>query len=115
MDFDRVTMSGVMPASSNEKNATGAAAAHLDVVDDQEHVAAAAEIGQRPQPLGPRHIDAALALYRFDDHGRGLVETRTLVLEKPLEPEEVRDPAVEVVVERHRRAVHQRDLRPRPA
>lgn len=107
-------MSGVIAGLLEREERPRASAAHLDVVDDQEHVAAVAQVGERPQPLGARHIDAALALHRLDDHGGGLVETGALVLQEPLEPEEVRYPAVEVVVERHRGAVHQRDTGPGP-
>ena len=102
-------MSGVMPGLLEGEERAGAAAAHLDVVDDQQHVAALAQVGEGAQPLRAGDVDAALALDRLDDHRGGLVEAGALVLQQPLEPQEVRHLAVEVVVERHRGAVHQRD------
>src|SRR5690606_28797681 len=48
---------------------TGTAAACLYVVDDQQHLIAAAQIGQVAQPLHPASIETALALNGLDDHG----------------------------------------------
>ena len=85
-------MSGRDAGLLEGEEGAGAAAAHLDVVDDQQHVVALAQLGQRAQPLGAGDVDAALALHRLDDHGGGLVEAGALVVQQPLEPQEVRRP-----------------------
>ncbi len=87
----------------------GAAAAHLDVVDDQQDVASLAQIGERAQPFGAGDVDAAFALHGLDDDRGGAVEAAAGVVEHALEPLEVLGDSVEVVVERHRGGVHQRD------
>src|SRR5690606_17003459 len=76
----------------------GAAAAHLHVVDDQQDLVPLAQLGQRPQPLGSRRVDAALALQRLHDHRGRLVQPAAGVLQQLLQVEEVRELAVEVVV-----------------
>src|SRR6185312_1513801 len=70
------------------------AAAHLDIVDDEQDAVLSAQFRQATQPLRARDVDPALALYGLDDRrGRG-VQAAALVLEQALEPLEVRYLAV---------------------
>src|SRR5690554_393335 len=49
----------------------GAAAAGLDVVDDQQYIVLAADLLQVAQPFGRGHVEPAFTLYRLhDDRGR---------------------------------------------
>ena len=54
----------------------GAPEAALDLVEDQERAALAADRLEALQELGRRRADAALALHRLEHHGRGLVADR---------------------------------------
>ena len=100
---------GLDPGLLEAEEPAGAAAAHLDVVDDQQDLVLLAQIREAPQPLGAGGVDAALALHRLDDHGGGLVQPGAAVGEQALEVHEVGDDLAEVVVEGHRGRVHQRD------
>ena len=87
----------------------GAAAAGLHVVDDQQNLVAAQQIAQRLQPLHAGGIETAFSLDGLHDDGRRLVHTGARVLQDLLQPQEVRDVAVEVVVIGDFRGVGQRD------
>src|SRR5690606_24098328 len=62
-----------------------AAAAHLDIVDDEEDLVLAAEVREPSEPFSARSVDAALALHRLDDDRGGQVEPAAAVLEEPAE------------------------------
>src|ERR1700722_16822211 len=65
------------------------AAAHLDVVDDEQDAVLTAQLSQATQPLRARDVDPALALHGLHDRrGRG-VPAAALVLEQALEPLEI--------------------------
>ena len=72
----RVRMSGVTPACSNANILPGAPEAALDLVEDEERAALAAERREALQELRRRGPHAALALDRLDHHGGGLVGRR---------------------------------------
>src|SRR5699024_5041066 len=99
------------PGFLEGEEVSGPAAPHLDVVDDHQHVVLAAQFGETTQPLGAGGVDATLALDRLHDHRGGLVQTGPAVLQQAAQPQEVRGPTVEVVVEGHGRDVIERDTR----
>jgi hypothetical protein len=67
---------GFEPGMLEAEPAAGAAEAGLDLVEDQERAALAAQSLRRVQELGGADVDAALALHRLDDDGGGRVSDR---------------------------------------
>ncbi len=104
-------MSGLIPAGSKLKNGAGPAAAGLDVVDDQQDVVAAADLGEAAHPFEARHVQPAFALQGLDDDRRRAVEARAGVAQHAVEKAERIEPFAHEAVVRHRGAVAERDAR----
>jgi hypothetical protein len=81
---------------------TRTTAAHLHVVDDEQHVVPLAQARQATQPLRARDVDTALPLHRFHDHRGGLAHSAARVGEHPFQPSQR-------LVEGHRDGVLQRN------
>ena len=60
------------------------AAAHLNVVYDEQNVILVAQSPQVPEPLGIEHIDAAVGLDGLQNDGRRLLHAGVIVGEQPL-------------------------------
>src|SRR5690606_27761068 len=79
----------------------GAAAADLDVVDDEQDAVAPAQRLETAQPVGGGDVDPALALHGLDDHRGRLVQPAAGVAEGALEVVERIDALAEITVEGH--------------
>ncbi len=53
------------------EEAAGAAAAGLDIVDDQQRAVTLGNVGDRAQPFRRRGIEPAFALHRLDENAAG--------------------------------------------
>ncbi len=86
----------------------GTTAADLDVVHDEQHVVALAQLFQFLQPAQRGDVDAAFALHRFHDDGGRLVHAAAGVLEHALQVGHGVHVRTEVSVVGHERGVAQR-------